>query len=467
MTSLIDLTTEENAALAKYHYRELEFAKDGSFVHPEQVDAVAAQASSVTDLIVISHGWNNDMDEARGLYRDLATSFDSVRATSPIKLGDRTLGILGVLWPSKKFTEAELIPGGAAGMVADPALPDDLREMSDAFDADDAGAKLDEAAELAPQLDNSAAARNRYADLLRSLISPEPAEPADAADDLFGQSGDELLDNLQKAMIAVLSGALQAGPPGHGGEVEAIGAPDGGVGGPGSLGGVGGLGTAAGLFDGVQAIWSKGRALLNYVTYYTMKARAGTIGAKFLSPILNTEVVGKARLHLVGHSFGARLVTATANALPDPGGVSSVSLLQAAFSHNSFSADFGEGTPGGFRHIVDAKYVQGPLIITHTRNDRAVGLAYAIASQVHHQNSAAIGDASSPFGGLGSNGAQHTAEARNDQALQDIQATYTFEGGVIHNLLADRFISGHSDVRNVQVANAVLQAVTAAPSGQP
>ena len=46
------------------------------------------------------------------------------------------------------------------------------------------------------------------------------------------------------------------------------------------------------------------------------------------------------RLHLVGHSFGARLVTAAANALPahPPFELFSLTLLQGAFSHNGLSA---------------------------------------------------------------------------------------------------------------------------------
>ena len=422
MTSSLDLSDPENAALRGYRYQELEFALDGSLVRPEQEKAVAELADSVTDLIVISHGWNNNITEARDLYRRLAESFDTVRVSSPINLTGRTLGILGVLWPSKRFTDAQLIPGGVASMADDPDLPADLRAMSDVFPGDDAEVKLREAADLAPRLEDSVEARDKYADLLRSLISPAEAEPADAAEDLFHMSGDQLLEQLEKAMIASMAGPPPATQPEDTGGIQLIGL-GAGLGGFDGIGDDVGVGETSGLFSAPRAIWSKGRALLNYVTYYTMKARAGAIGARSLSPILSTAVIGKARLHLVGHSFGARLVTAAANALPEPGGVSSMSLLQGAFSHNSFSADFGQGQKGGFRHLVDARNVKGPIIVTHTRNDSAVGIAYAIASAIHNQNAEKIGDASSQFGGLGSNGAQHTAEAKDDQELQDGDAT--------------------------------------------
>jgi hypothetical protein len=445
--------------LNNFRYQELEFAKDGSVVHPEQAAAVAGLAASVTDLIVMSHGWNNNIDEARDLYRELTASMNTVLPSAPIALGGRSIGILGVLWPSKRFTDAELIPGGAAGLVADPTLPDDLRAMGDAFAADDAEATLNRAAELADQLDVSVDARNEFADVLRSLIRPASAEPADAADELFSLSGDDLLARLQNAMIAAMTGLPAVGGPGGIGGVQALpaeGLGQGGVGG-------GGIGGAAGLFDGISAIWSKGRALLNYLTYYTMKDRAGDIGANSLGPILAASVVGKTRLHLVGHSFGARLVTAAAYSLPAAGSVSSISLLQGAFSHNSFAVDWVPGQNGGFRHLIDDKCITGPMIITHTRNDRAVGIAYAIASSIAGQNAEDVGDANSQFGGLGSNGAQHTPEANNGQPLQAAGAAYTFDNQVVYNLLADQFISGHGDVTNVAVANAILQAVGSAP----
>ena len=117
-------------------YQELEFAKDGSSVHPEQADAVRRLADQVTDVVVVSHGWNNDMDEARALYRNLFASMDAVRKARGTGLGDRSIGVVGILWPSKRFADAELIAGGAAGIGdADPALPGDLRAMAGAFDA--------------------------------------------------------------------------------------------------------------------------------------------------------------------------------------------------------------------------------------------------------------------------------------------------------------------------------------------
>lgn len=429
-----------------YPYQELAFAKDGSQLDPGQVAAVGQLADQVSDLVVISHGWNNDMEEARTLYHDLFTSLDTVRASTSPDLAGRSIGVVGVLWPSKRFADSDLIPGGAAGVGnSDPSLASDLLEMGDAFNHPAAEETMAKAAALVDHLDGSPKAQTEFADLLRSLVTPDLSEPADAPNQLFDLSGPELMDRLHTAMLTLMTAAPPA--PGEAGGISAV--PS---------------GEAAGLGTSITRLWSRGRSLLNYLTYYEMKARAGTIGAGSLAPVLHSQVIGHTRLHLVGHSFGARLVTAAANALPGTSQIASMSLLQAAFSHNSFADAWEPNQPGGFRAMIDAKRVAGPMAITHTRNDKAVGIAYAMASCIAGQVASAIGDKDSPYGGLGSNGAQHTPEADDSQALQDLDAHYVFQPGLIYNLLADQYISGHGDVTNIQVANAVLRTMLAAPT---
>ena len=44
--------------------------------------------------------------------------------------------------------------------------------------------------------------------------------------------------------------------------------------------------------------------------------------------------------------------------------------------------------------------------MTHTHNDKAVGIAYPLASRFSGDQAAALGDKNDKFGGLGRNGAQ-------------------------------------------------------------
>jgi pimeloyl-ACP methyl ester carboxylesterase len=163
------------------------------------------------------------------------------------------------------------------------------------------------------------------------------------------------------------------------------------------------------------------------------------------------------RIHLVGHSFGGRLVTAAANALPANTSAVTMSLLQAAFSHNGLSRKFGnDGEKGFFRAVMDEKRISGPIIITQTKNDKAVGIAYPLASRIAGQNAAAL-DQNDPYGGMGRSGAQNTVEADNVATMGLPGTTYSSVPGKVHNILAD-VITSHGDVSRIEVAYAILTA---------
>src|SRR5215211_2485610 len=91
---------------------DVEFTKQGRVFNTAQVDALIAGLAGVTDLIVLAHGWNNDLKDARELYTELLGNVEKVRAISDPD--GRTFAACQVFWPSKKFTEEELIPGGGA-----------------------------------------------------------------------------------------------------------------------------------------------------------------------------------------------------------------------------------------------------------------------------------------------------------------------------------------------------------------
>jgi hypothetical protein len=167
------------------------------------------------------------------------------------------------------------------------------------------------------------------------------------------------------------------------------------------------------------------------------------------------------RVHLVGHSFGGRLVTAAALGPPASPSVApaSMTLLQAAFSHNGFALEFDGRRNGFFRNVVAKGRIAGPIVITHTVNDRAVGIAYPIASRIARQDASDLGDEDDVYGGIGRNGALHTPEAEPGELL-DVGGRYAFAPGKLYNLRADALISGHSDVTGAAVVHAVLSAAS-------
>ncbi|MGH6814867.1 MAG: hypothetical protein ACREC6_04120, partial [Hyphomicrobiaceae bacterium] len=83
--------------IAGIPYREAKFDKNG--ILKDQV----VLPEGVTDLFVISHGWNNNAAEAQGLYRKFFESFNAV--ARPNDLPGRSFAVIGVIWPSKKFDE--------------------------------------------------------------------------------------------------------------------------------------------------------------------------------------------------------------------------------------------------------------------------------------------------------------------------------------------------------------------------
>jgi hypothetical protein len=201
---------------------------------------------------------------------------------------------------------------------------------------------------------------------------------------------------------------------------------------------------------------------VNYATYYVMKDRAGKIGRDAVNPMIQRIQTAAPRtlaFHLVGHSFGGRLVTATVDG-PNTLSVQTLLLLQAAYSHNGLALNFEPGKSGFFHNVFDKHKVTGPILITHSNKDRAVGLAYPLASRLNGDDAADIGDANDRFGGMGTNGAQHVDRA--ELQLLPAGGTYDFvtSGKLVFNLNGDNIIQSHGDVARTETA-AVLAAAMA------
>lgn len=435
-----------------FPYFPVRFDKEAKLVSQSEVEALMLQVGQAepTDLIVISHGWNNNLNEADVLYEKFFSNAADLLAEGKVPtLADRKFVVMGVLWPSKKFEDKDLIAGGAAG-VASPVEVDELRakldEFATTFDTPDATAKIQQMKILLPKLEDSDAACREFTKIARSLLQLGSGDDEDGQRDFMTMNPLELFKTLTRPISFVAAGNPEA------------------IGGAAGFGnGVGGDGGASGLGDFFSGVLSGARNLLNLTTYYQMKDRAGRIGADGLNPILRQIHAEHPalRVHLVGHSFGGRLVTAASAGATEANVVAanSMSLLQAAFSHHGFASNWdGKGGNGFFRRVVDRSAISGPIIITCTSNDKAVGTAYPIASLVAGQSAAGLGDKDSEYGGIGRNGAQKTPEAV-DSVMVAAGGIYSLQPGRLNNLNADAFIPDHGAVSNRHVAYAVLSAV--------
>lgn len=438
------------ATISGFPYAEVQFDRSGQVIERDSLDAlVASLGTDPCDVLVLVHGWNNDMQQARDLYERLAERFRAVRDGSPpVDLGERRFVIVGALWPSRRWAERTLIPGGAAsggGDADDEDVQQVVSELMGVFDSEDADDRLRSASELIPYLADSTQARDRFVDAVRGVLA-SPADGGDEGDydrNFASLSGSRILEFLEPP-----SGQSTPG---------------------GTPGGAAGLfhnddnGQPRSFFTGPKAAAER---FLNLTTYYQMKQRAGLVGTRGLAPVLRglkAEARG-AKLHLVGHSFGGRLVTACTlgEAGAPPVQPDTLSLLQAAFSHYGFAKDYEVGKSGFFRRVVTDKMTSGPVVITHSIRDLAVGYAYPLASRLRHQIAAALGDPMDPYGGIGRNGARYTPEA-GCCTLGRTGEVYPFAAHQLLNLSADDIIRDHSDICHDEVAYAILAAVAAVP----
>ena len=250
---------------------DLEFTKDGHIHDKAQVEKVLDNVSEFTDVIVIAHGWNNDMDEARELYDGLFASVTQVRGTGIVSgLENRKFAVARVFWPSKKFADEELIPGGGAASATlenDAALIRLLEEMKrdpTRLGGQDLDPKresnINELKRLVPQLETDRSARREYIFLLRAILDVSEAHVDDGSEEFFTLDPEKIFDGFTQPVRA---------PAGQG------------LGGATSI-----TGSEKPLGDLISGVKAAARRIANFTTYSEMKQRAGTVGRGAVAQII-------------------------------------------------------------------------------------------------------------------------------------------------------------------------------------
>jgi hypothetical protein len=410
--------------------------------------------SSTKQVFVFSHGWLNDANEARNLYGGFFRNFERIANKRFNLTGVEPFAVVGVFWPAKKFNEGLAVFGdgdssGAASVErraeGEAKVISKLEEMKDLFASDAERKLLDEAIALVGELNDKATARAEFVEKIRSLLDPSAADREDASTIFFASEPDELMESLKLK--------IKSSPPEERTEEDAATAAL--PAGPATLA----LDDVVAAENLLPGFFNSALNLLNYTTYFEMKTRAGTIGKNGVASFLDRLPPSIEAIHLIGHSFGGRVVTAAAANSTTPR-IRSMTLLQAAFSHNGFS----KKRDGFFRSVVEQKRVRGPILITHSILDRAVGIAYPLASRINQDDRLALGDKNDRFGAIGRNGAQEMeVKEVDDEETKLRPATdpepYQFKQPVIYNLNGDTLITGHGDVTNEAIVSAVLSAV--------
>ena len=119
-------------------------------------------------------------------------------------------------------------------------------------------------------------------------------------------------------------------------------------------------------------------APLHALSFWLMKRRAGQVGERLarelLAPALTVLGDKAPRFHLIGHSFGAKLIASAVlgGLRPD-----SLMLLLAAFSAFAFAEEVPTTKrPGVYRRVVTERLVAGPIVALRSDHDRVLGRLY-------------------------------------------------------------------------------------------
>ncbi|MGW6982250.1 serine-threonine protein kinase [Streptomyces sp. NPDC054932] len=357
-------------------YTELTFDSEGDV---DRVTQGAVARMEATDLLVFAHGWNSDRSTATRLYDRFFAPFPGL-----VGSGVR-LGYVGVVWPAMRFSD-EPIPDfdapGALGATGCGSALDPLTRRALGEFWPERRAELDRVAELLEERPDSVASFIEFGALVRELAGVD-AVPAAVAPEVPAIFTDDVLEVCRALSVALVRAGGADGADGAGGAGGAGGAAAADAGDPGFT--VGG---------GLRGLWGGAKELLRQATYYKMKKRAGVVGERGLGPVLAQLAATRPalRIHLIGHSFGARVVSFSLRAVPERARyVKSVTLLQGAFSHYAFADrlphDKGNGGAlRGLQHRVD-----GPVIACHSPHDSALKVFYPLASRMAGDSAGLLG----------------------------------------------------------------------------
>ena len=139
------------------------------------------------------------MEEARALYASSLGNMRALARRGPPRLAGRKIGVLGVLWPSKRFADDGADPGRRARAWAAPATPPTLRAQLDELKGDlrrrrRATRCSSRPRQLVPELEDEPAGASavRRSAALGACSRPRPPTD-DASDTFFELPGDEVL----------------------------------------------------------------------------------------------------------------------------------------------------------------------------------------------------------------------------------------------------------------------------------
>lgn len=418
---------------------------------------IANPGEAITDVFFASHGWQGDIPAAIEQYDrwvgEMARSADREVAHTA-RPGFRAI-VVGLHWPSLPFGDEKQPAeqgGGLLGVDDEPDIDAQVAQYASSIADTPTSREAIRTILLANQEDDGSsktlpsdvreAYRTLYAEAGLDGGDGDPGAPPGADRDSFDP---DAIYGTARAIAAAEEKAEEGGV----------------------LGG--------GFFDKLKGLVV---APLQQMSFWKMKDRAraiGESGAHALLVRLMKAARPETRFHLMGHSFGCIVASATVAGAPGseklPRPVDSLFLVQGALSLWSYCPDIplAHGTAGYFNRTLKEGLVRGPIVTTRSRFDTAVGKLYPAAVTLPNQFVLA-GDELPKFGGIGTFGAQGLGALAVDREMGAADIDYGFQNGRVYNLDANGviktgggFSGAHSDIAHPEVAHVLWQAALTPP----
>jgi hypothetical protein len=402
----------------------------------------------ITDVFLFSHGWQGDVPAAKDQYNrwiatmaDCRADWEAMRRVRP----DFLPLLIGLHWPSLPFGDEELrgtsVGAGSKSAGVDENLVElyasriaDTRRSRQALRTVLANRHTPQGEALSPEVAEALRALQQEAGLRSQGVAGAPGADCEAFDP------QRMYRALRDERVGRIGGSLEA---------------------------------QAGASDLLVDF-------LRTLSFWKMKDRArqfGESGGRRLLTTLQSAVPGNrsVRFHLMGHSFGCIVVSATLAGVPGSATssrpINSLTLVQGALSLWSYCSriPYSPATRGYFRSIIDRQLVNGPIITTQSSFDTAVGKWYPLAAGVARQVAYATQDQPvfPKYAGVGAFGLQGEGLNLERRDILPITASYGFRSGGIYNLECSTVIrngdavsGAHSDICHPEVAHAIWEAAT-------
>jgi len=387
------------------------YGADGACTAPDTLDDLVKTAADATDVFVFAHGWNTDRAEATARYEALIARYADARHRwwNPVTRPYKPV-LAGVFWPSTALVFGRELAAARAG-----------------GDGSDVSADVDALAAVV-----NAPGRLRELAALDALDEAAQRELAAILAPALTADDDELDDTpaTPEDLLAVWRAA-------HGRSGEG----------------------AAGLF------LPDPRDLIRAATVLLMKDRAGRVGARGVAVMRRrlAEASSGSRLHLIGHSYGAKVMLSALCGGPAPvREVESVLLLQPAISCLCFAADAdGHGRPGGYRRALER--TRQPVMTTYSSHDVPLTKLFQWAvrrpsdlGEEHLTGAPGPPSRYCALGGYGPYGTRAGEVSWVDALSPGHRYAVTTGGPRLLAIRGDRIITAHSDVTNPSTAWALL-----------